>query len=255
MRMRGRRLTSILLLLCLVAVAAHAGGPQGPNLLTNSDFERGHGTPEGWQTIDGLTTFWVDDPDSQHGKVLKVDTDVDQTQAYQWWSKIRAGAAPQDAPVKTPNTGSKEGTLAGLDGVWFYSDPVPVEPGKAYWLTIDVKGPPILLWLQGYPEKPDTTYGAEAIAFLGWLGDQDGTRTPVRGHQKMIHPNDWKGRLDAGGANEWKTYSRRKKPFRPTAKTPNVRWVRVLLLPYWPPATYYIDNVRLTEWAEDGENP
>lgn len=248
--------TIIMLVLFAGAVAtAPAGQPRGPNLLTNGDFERGEGTPDGWQTIDGLTTFWVDDPDRKHGKVLKVDTDVDREQGYEWWEKIRDGASPRDAPPKIAGVGAKFDTLAGWDGVWVYSDPVPVEPGKAYWLSLDVKGPEILLWLLGYPEKPDTGYGAEAFAFLGWVGDKRGTRDPVRDHKMMIHPNDWKAQLKAGGANEWKTYSRREKPFRPTKHTPNIRWVRVLLLPYWPPATYYIDNVRLTEWVEDAPQP
>ena len=29
--------------------------------------------------------------------------------------------------------------------------------------------------------------------------------------------------------------------------TPNVKWIRVQLFPYWPPGDYYIDNVTLTE--------
>ena len=60
------------------------------------------------------------------------------------------------------------------------------------------------------------------------------------------------GQLAAGGSNEWKTYSRRKQPFRPTSVTPNVRYVRVLILPTWPPGTYWVDNVRLVEREEGG---
>jgi hypothetical protein len=39
-------------------------------------------------------------------------------------------------------------------------------------------------------------------------------------------------------------------PFRPTANTPAVKYVRVLLLPYWPPGIYYVDNVKLVEYPE-----
>ncbi len=39
-------------------------------------------------------------------------------------------------------------------------------------------------------------------------------------------------------------------PFRPTANTPSVKYVRVMLLPTWPPGVYTIDNVRLTEFEE-----
>ena len=36
----------------------------------------------------------------------------------------------------------------------------------------------------------------------------------------------------------------------PTSRAPKVRFVRVLVLPYWPPGVAYIDNVRLTEYEE-----
>ena len=55
--------------------------------------------------------------------------------------KIAKGASAKDAPKKTPTVGDKYDTLAGNDGVWFWSDFIPVEKGKAYWLTIDAKGP------------------------------------------------------------------------------------------------------------------
>ena len=45
------------------------------NLLPNGDFSNGKTTPLSWQTIDGLSTYWVNDQDPQHGKVLKFDSD------------------------------------------------------------------------------------------------------------------------------------------------------------------------------------
>src|SRR5579883_941768 len=61
------------------------------NLVVNGDFEEGDDSPKGWQQIDGLTTFWVKDEDPKRGRVIKVDTDVYQTQAYDWWTKIAKG--------------------------------------------------------------------------------------------------------------------------------------------------------------------
>jgi hypothetical protein len=59
--------------------------------------------------------------------------------------------------------------------------------------------------------------------------------------------------MPAGGSDTWQTYSRREKPFSPTKETPSVKYVRVMLLPYRPPATYYVDNVKLLEvLAPDG---
>ena len=54
--------------------------------------------------------------------------------------------------------------------------------------------------------------------------------------------------MKAGGGDQWQTYSRREKPFAPTKVTPNIRYLRVMLYPYWPPGVYYIDNVRLVEY-------
>jgi hypothetical protein len=221
------------------------------NLLPNGDFDDGDDSPAGWQKIDGLSSFWVDDADPQRGKVMKFDTDVLQSQAYAWWAKIVEGAAANDAPGKQPTVEPKYDTLAGLDGVWYYSDYVPVEAGKKYWLTLDVKGPGILVWLVGYPDKPDTTFGADQGALQQYLAEAKGRAEPQkRGRPAFIHKYVWKGQMPAGGSDEWKTYSRRAKPFEPTKNTPNVRYVRVLIYPFWPPATYYVDNVRLTEYVE-----
>jgi hypothetical protein len=246
------------LALALAAGAAPESKPKevpgARNLVPNGDFEAGEGTPAGWQTVDGLTTFWVRD-DDRHGKVIKFDTDVYQSQGYEWWVKIARGAAPRDAPKKVPTVGDKYDTLAGLDGVWFWSDFIPVEKGKAYWLTVDVKGPGLLAWLVGYPQKESTAFGADSAAFQQVLEEKvTGKPKDVgkRGFEGFIHKYSWKGQLAGGGADEWRTYSRRAKPFRPTANTPEVRFVRVCILPTWPPATYYVDNVRLVEVEDSG---
>lgn len=228
---------------------------KGPaNLVPNGDFEAGETTPTGWQTIDGLSTFWVRD-DDKHGKVIKFDTDILQSQAYEWWVRIAKGAAPKDAPKKLPTQEPKYDTLAGLDGVWFWSDYIPVEEGKAYWLTMDVKGPAILSWLVGYTKKGSTAFGSENGAFQDVLKEAK-LKKPLekkRNHDPFIHEYVWKGQMAAGGSNEWKTYSRRKLPFRPTMSgdRPNgVKFVRVMIYPFWPPATYYVDNVKLVEWED-----
>ena len=246
-----RRVRTVGLLLALVALSADGPKikPNSPNLIPNGDFEKGELTPIGWQSIDGLTTFYVKDDDPKRGKVVKFDTDVLQSQGYDWWSKIASGASTKDAPKKLPTVEPKYDTLAGLDGVWFWSDPIPIEKDKSYWLSLDVKGPPILVWLVGYPEKPSTAFGADEGAFLEFHKTRKTGVSPSqkRGREPFIHNYVWRGQLSAGGADAWTTYSRRDKPFRPTANTPSVKFVRVLVFPFWPPGTYYVDNVRLVE--------
>ena len=182
--------------------------------------------------------------------MLKLDSDILQSQAYAWWAKIVEGASPNDAPPRQPTVEPKYDTLAGLDGVWYYSDYIPVERGKQYWLTVDVKGPPIKVWLMGYPEKPDNAFGVDQGALKQYLDEsKDKEQKPQqRGREAFIHKYVWKGRMPAGGVDEWRTYSRREKPFSPTKNTPSVKYVRVLIYPYWPPATYYVDNVKLVEY-------
>lgn len=219
------------------------------NLLPNGNFDSGKVTPMAWQTVDGLSSFWVKDADPARGRVLKFDSDVLQSQAYNWWLKIDDGASPLKAPRKVPTTPPKYDTLAGLDGVWFWSHPIPIKKGKRYWLTLDVKGSEILVWLVGYPEKPSVAFGADAGAVQQYFSKRRGTAPPNKRNRKaFIHKYKWRGQLKAGGANQWRTYSRRKKPFHPTKYTPSVRYVRVLLYPFWPPGEYFVDNVKLVEY-------
>ena len=75
--------------------------PDG-NLLPNGNFDAGKITPGHWQTVDGLSSFWVKDADSKRGRVLLFDSDVLQSQAYDWWLKIDDGASPLKAPRKVP---------------------------------------------------------------------------------------------------------------------------------------------------------
>lgn len=230
------------------------------NLVPNGDFEVGDITPKGWQTIDGLSTFWVKDEDPKHGKVLKFDTDILQSQGYDWWIKIAKGASPKDAPKKLPTTEPKYDTLAGNDGVWFWSDFIPIKKGKAYWLTVDAKGPGggMLAWLVGYPEKTSTEFGADNGAFQEVKKEKITGKSAERGRnfEPFIKKYVWKGQLSsiAGTSpDKWQTFSRRQQPFRPTANTPSVRFVRVMLYAYWPPGVYYADNVKLTEYQDSDE--
>jgi hypothetical protein len=223
------------------------------NVLANGDFEDGGETPKSWQTIDGLSSFYVTDPDPKHNKVIKLDTDVGQVQAYDWWCEIARGASPKKAPAKRPASGNKSDTLAGTDGAWFWSDPFPITKGKSYRLTIDVKGPEMLAWLVGYAEKPDTSFGADEPTFQEHLkAKQAGKPAPTgRNRDAFQLQHAYRGQMKAGGdAKEWKTYTRDVRPFRPTVVTPTVKWGRILLLPTKPAGEYYIDNVKVIEMSE-----
>ena len=226
------------------------------NLVPNGDFEKGSSSPDHWQQVDGLTTFWVDHPDRQRGKVIRFDTDVLQSQAYDWWVKLAQGAKASDAPGKLPTAEPKSNTLAGLEGVWFWSDFIPIEAGKSYWLTLDVQGTPdVMAWLVGYEKKGSTAFGADAVAFQEYLRDRTSKSRPEkRDPELLLRAFRYRGLLDGRHArpleNGWRRWQRERLPFSPTAKTPKVRYVRILVLPSWPPGICYLDNVQLTERGE-----
>jgi hypothetical protein len=264
--MLGRVVTLVVLALGCLGLLTTPAGPakeepagkkEAKNLVPTGDFEKGKDSPEGWQQVDGLTTFWVEDPDKKRGKVVKFDTDVLQSQAYDWWVKVAKGAKAKDAPKKKPTAEPRYDTLAGLDGVWYWSDFIPVEKGKSYWLTIDVKGTPdVMAWLVGYEKKESAAFGADARAFQEYLKEktEGSPRDNKRLFEGFINKYTYRGQLNARYAkpleNGWRRWTRDKLPFRPTLRTPKVRFVRVLVLPYWPPGVAYIDNVRLTEYEE-----
>lgn len=260
--MRSLYLTLSIMLAGLVALP-HSGAKDPKeqaktkkNLLPNGDFEIGDTTPKHWQTIDGLTTFYVKDDDPKRGKVLRVDTDVYQKEGYDWWTKIAQGASSKDAPKRTQTVGDKYDTLAGLDGVWFWSDPIELKKGQAYWLTIDVKGPAggMMAWLVGYPQKPETSFGADAGAFQEAMKERITGKPADRGRdfEPFLKKYTFRGQLSLAGSSpdEWRTLQRREKPFNPTSVTPDVKYGRILLYAFWPPGVYYFDNVRLTEHDE-----
>ena len=239
---------------------------EAKNLCPNGDFEKGKDSPEGWQQVDGLTTFWVDDPGKKRGKVIKFDTDVLQSQGYEWWLKIAKGGKAKDAPKKKPTTPPKYDTLAGLDGVWYWSDFIEIKKGQQYWLTMDIKAgdsketPDVMAWLVGYENKESTEFGADANAFQEYLKEQ---QLKAKGKQLdrgrmfsgFINKYVYRGQLNARYAKDvgdgWRRWTRDKMAFNPTSRqTPKVKYVRVLVLPYWPPGECYLDNVRLTEHVE-----
>ncbi|MEI7437467.1 MAG: hypothetical protein WCL16_11760 [bacterium] len=241
------RLFGILAVAATLACACSVrAADDAQNLLRNGGFEDGAGTPAGWQTWDGLTTFWERDPDPARGRYLRFDTRPPQDQASAWWLQVRRGASPTNAP--NPGSCGQYATVGGLEGAWFFSDPVACEPGKAYWLTVDARGPGGFVWLLGYKLKPDIRFGSDiAVVWEAERNEKLPGAGRTRDHEPYIHNYEWKGQLKVPPSDTWITVARRSKPFRPTAMTPEVRWLRVMLYACWPNAgTYCYDNVRLT---------
>ncbi len=229
------------------------------SLLQNGDFETpfADGThPAHWQQVDDLVFFWTTDPGApERGKVIKIDTDVYQKQAYRWWvERFVRGKPLSQAPKKTPTSGAKYDTIGGLDGGWYWSDFIEIKKGGAYKVYVDVKGPGCLVFMRGYEKKVPISFGDEEPAvqeqFRRARGDPltDKNGRPIKYRLRYLYTT----KFAAGGSDQWQTYTHTK-PRHPNSRdiTENVRYIRIMLYPFWPAATYWFDNVRVVEVAPE----
>ena len=212
----------------------------GSSIIPNGDFEEKDpktGTVVHWGPMDGLSTFWVDEPG--RGKVMKVETDIPWGQWEDWRKKLREGASRHDAPKKKRYTPPGYGTVAGSRGVAVYNEYVPVKPGQAYRLAFDFKGAGGKVFVKGFAVCDDNARPVATATLADGLQPGNGlhVREVWRAYKAMRVKNK----------NEWEQFDR---SMHPTEKIPCVRWIRINLFPYWPPGTYYFDNVKFEPVSE-----
>jgi hypothetical protein len=225
------------LLVACLAFGLFAGEAKVPrNLVPNGDFEKGSGDrPADWQRPDGLTTFWVKGTDRK-GRHIQIDTDVLASQFRQREDELRRASEekkePGPPPRRKPTRDPKFDTVAGLDGVHYASAEIPIKAEKHYKLQVDVKvdgraSPKV--WVKAYATFPMKTPGSG-----------------VRERKRVV----WKKGLDCEGASSrWRTYST---VFQVKTSPPVVaETLKVMLFPYWPPATFHFDDVRIFEITEE----
>ena len=235
------------------------------NLIRNGDFsepnEKGDG-PKYWQRPDGLVMTWMACPeDEDRGKVIRLDTDVNQSQAYRWWVKrYIEGAELDEAPEKEPTRPPKYNTIGGLDGAFYWSDYIPVEKGGAYRVYVDARGGKAKVFIRGYEEKLPLSFADEHPSVQEVFREARGEPThdedgrPIR-YRLRYRYTTW---FPVGGDDEWDTYTH-KQPRHPNNReiTENVSYIRIMLYAYWPPGEYWFDNIRIVEVdpADDGAIP
>jgi len=196
----------------------------GPNIVPNGDFEKADKTgrfAEGWGPFDGLSVFWVDEPG--RGKVIRVETDMPVSQWKQWRDAIAAGAKIEDAPQKLPRSADGYETVGGNNGVAVWGPIVPIQPGQAYRISFDCKGPGGKVFVKGY-----AVFVAKELT----------QNREVWNAFKNMRPKN---------PNEWEHYER---TIHPTERVKSTKSLQVMLFPYWPPATYYFDNVKIEPVTE-----
>ncbi len=255
-------MTRGLLIPLLLVLTLAGGGLAQENLLRNGSFDDANATndaPAHWQAVDNLVWHWTTDPAApQRGKVLRIDTDVQQRQAYDWWIRRFVKNEPlANAPAKLPTHEPRYDTIGGLDGGWYWSDFIPVKQGGAYKVLIDAKGPGgAQVFIRGYEKQVPLSFGDESPAvqelFRAPRGEptHDANGRPIRYRLRYTYTT-W---FALGGGTEWKTYTHRK-PRHPNSReiTENVRFIRIMIYPFWPAGEYWFDNVRVVEVEPDPE--
>jgi hypothetical protein len=169
---------------------------EAPNLVRNPGFETpaaGGKGPADWQAPGALTTggvvTWIPNPDGP-GKIIKYDMDEE---------------------------------TAGVYGMAYYSDWIPLEPGATYRFSCRYKslGPTVKIFLKGYHEFPP----------------QEGFPAQRREtYRRQVHP--------AGEKAQWNSVVA---DFIPSHANPNQQptWMKVDLYAYWPKGVVFWDDIVL----------
>jgi len=201
----------------------------GQELVANGGFEQGGKSPAGWDRIDGLTTFWSKGGAS--GKCLKINTDVYHDEWVAWRKKHSGGARAEDAPTPTPTKGPKYNTVAGIYGVKYDSKPIPVTPGRAYKVSIRYKG-------------RSTDFFFPKLFIRGW-GE-------VAGEKRVVY-DAYLALRCVEGSGKWKRGVRILEI--PADTQAPVEYVVLKIYAYWPPGTYYFDDVSMKRVAPGTKIP
>lgn len=212
------------------------------NLVCNGGFELGDKWPAGWlirfprvdlshltdiRALDNLTLFW-DSTHSTSGKCIRMDTDVNQKEVHRRMEELIANP---DATrwSKTPTRPPKYNTAAGLEGVSLWTEPIAVEKGKIYRMSVDVMGQ-----MQGI------FFPMMFVRGYGMAKDVKGRLVTRELYETYVS-------CRVSGKGQWSHFTQ---TFCPTDRTPAVTEMRATLFAYWPPGIYYWDNVEITEVPE-----
>jgi len=216
-----------------LALAGDARADAPRDLLANGSFEAGKGAPEGWQRPDGLTSLWVEEGHGG-GHCMKFDTDVKLAELHARKAEMERDPPPLARP-KSPTKHPDYDTVAGVEGVAFYSDFLEVKPGMRYTLQLSARalkaGMTPKVFVKGYEETHEDVI--------------DGAGKRVNRTFRRVR---YKVSLDCKCDLTWNDFQC---AVNPTVDGPEVRWVRIMIFCYWPQGTYWVDDVHLLEAGED----
>ena len=217
------------------------------NLVKNGNFEQrrpDHPSPLYWQLCDGLTTFH--EKREGRGYLLRIDTTVPKEQARARWlvmKKLGVKAPPAPRKGKLKN---RFDCIGAVDGVHYFSDPIPVKKGARYKFSIRHKsktGPITSLFfpkifVKGYGEvvkkrnirQPDGSVKQETVTEV---------RQVFKWYLACRNPEGvWMKN------EEW----------IPCPMPGNVDYVKICIYAYWPAQNYYFDDVEFYEGKDPPKN-
>ena len=228
----------------------------GQPLNVNGRFEEGLA---GWDAPDNVATFHIPGP-SGRGKVLQITTDLERAAWMEYRRKLLFGQADPKHPPKIGKD-SSYASVAGMEGVHYYSDWIDATAGQRYWLLADMKGKTEGIFFPKIYVKGYLDYSADANALperslveRKMTAGQFAELPPAR--RKALLAEDVKKHPDRyrrecfrwylscrNPENVWKHYAA---PCPPRGGLPKVvRWLRVEVYAYWPPGDYLFDDVLL----------
>jgi hypothetical protein len=224
-------------------------GKDVPNdTLINGSFEEpGAGNPahpKGWAHAEDYCITWMKDPMApDHGKVIVLDTDINEPDARKRQGQLR-DTLEKGLPLPAPGAksrGAHYGAIGGTYGVSYYSERFKCKPGQCYKVSFDYKGPSggAKVWVRGWGMfQGEERRRYETIVNCRVKG------TGYAHFEQAFCPTRRRGAKD-------KQPEEGKAP-KDDAVTPNeVSVLRVMLYAYWPPGQYYFDNVKVEEINDD----
>jgi len=228
----------------------------GKPLNVDGSFEKGGA---GWDAPDHAGTFIEPGP-AGRGKVLRLRTDIERDKWLAYRRRLRFGQADPSKPPKLKRDTSY-GSVAGLEGLHYRSKWIAARPGQRYWLVADMKGKSTgiffpMIFVKGFLDYTDRADSLPEVSLIERkMTAKAFAKLPPAQRKKILdadtkaHPERYRRECFRwflacrNPDNVWMHYAA---PFPPRGGLPaNVRWLRIEIYAYWPPMSYYFDNVHM----------
>ncbi|MFA4986323.1 MAG: hypothetical protein WC712_07045 [Candidatus Brocadiia bacterium] len=209
------------------------------NLVVNGDFEKkrpDYNSPTNWDLVDNLVTFY--EKIEGRGNIIRIDTTVPKQQARDRWQEMIKFGINAPPPPPKGKLESPEGydAIGAVDGVHYFSDPIPIRKGAWYKLSLDCIG-----------SGDDLCFLKIFVKGYGMVTKKRNIRQPdgsVKEETVVEERQVFKWYLACRNTKrEWKHFE----DWIPCPMPQNVDKVKICLFPYWPIQDFYFDNVQLFE--------